>query len=294
MFRSDYKKSFEDASRYQNTILEQLRLTSEHSIVFNMAENYFKVTGKSLYVPALQFFNDGIRGIALGDKQFIYIRQVEEVLVFYPEKTFRRVDDPNLWPNYSCQNPQLPKDVWFYILEYLTPIDWIRVARVNKQFYEWIIKRCDSAYFPLWRRFRSCFTQTFHSYMSSLNSYHILRYLYKVKQHKLIDANLDFILRWLFPFENLTVTKTKEPNHDPNIINVYTIHIGDHLCILKRIRANNRYDFSAKLFKERFSVCTLHVWQLVQSFVKMNPVLSFYRYKPSEYANLKLLNDLKK
>lgn len=294
MFQSDYKKSFEDAKRYQNVILEQLRLTSEYAVVFNMAENYSKVTGKRLYVPVLRLFNDGIRGIALGDKQFIYIRQVEEVLVFYPEKTFRRVDDANLWPNYSCQNPQLPKDIWVYILEYLTPVDWIRVACVNKQFYQWIIKRCDSFYFPLWRRFRSCFTQTFHSFKSSLDSYGILRYLYKVKKHKSVDVNLEFILYWLFPFENLTVVKTKVPNHDLNYMNVHTIHVGDRSCILKRIRGYNRYEFTGNLFNESFSVSMWHVGQLVESFVYMNPTLSLYRYKPSEYTHLKLLNDLKK
>ncbi len=294
MFQSDYKKSFEDAKRYLNIILEQLRLTSEYAVVFNMAENYFKVTGKRLYVPALQLFNDGRRGIALGDKQFIYIRQIEEVLVFYPEKTFRRVDDVNLWPNYSCQNPQLLKDLWFYILAYLTPIDWIRVAHVNKQFYEWIIKRCDSAYFPLWRRFRSRFTQTFHSFKSSLDSYHILRYLYKIKKCKSVDANLEFILFWLFPFENITVTKTKVPNHGVIYMNVHAIQIGDRLCVLKRIRGNNSYEFSGKLFKESFSISVWDVGQLVESFVYMNPTLSFYRYKPSEYTHLKLLNDLKK
>lgn len=107
------------------------------------------------------------------------------------------------------------KVIWFHILTFLKPKQWLIMSRVNKCFYQWIILCCDTHHFPLWKRFRENGDASFWYLPKTTLSYDIARHLFYLKSRS-TESLLGFLISCLLPFNNASVAPMKMSSEGKN------------------------------------------------------------------------------
>lgn len=281
----DFKNSLNKAHEYRCSLLEYQTLVGSAEFNCRMSENYFIATGKTIVdLTPLFLDNDS----CFRNDTHVFIRQIEDKLVFYFSGgyTTRSIDDEAFWPtNIKTSNKLLlSKDVCFHILSFLKPRQLLKMARVNKQLYTWIILDGDTASFPIWNPFRTNFYQYHWSIDNSMKSYEVVRYLCKLNESN-VDKSIDFVIDCIFPFKHISIQKQIVKPANPNIIKAYkyTIEDGFYSFKIMRFKHSVQLRIEGDVFFDLFLLTKADIRQLIDDMLNIRKHRIDFKTKYDHY-----------
>ncbi len=265
-----FKNMLNKAHVYSQSLLEYQKLVGNAEFNCRMSENYFIATGKTL-VSLTPLFLD--HEIFFRNDIHVFMRQIEDKLIFYFSEGYviRSIDDEMLWPlSIKTSNKLLlSKDVCFHILSFLKPRQLLKMARVNKQLYNWIILEGDTASFPIWNPFRTNFYQYHWSIDNSMKSHEVVRYLCKLNESG-IDKSIDFVVDCIFPFKHVSIEKQNLKPANTRIIKAckYIIN-GFYSFKIMRFKHSVQLRIEGEIFIELFLLTKTDIRELIDDMLNV-------------------------